>query len=66
MYKYRTKRWHNKRIRPKEFKAGDKVLLFNSKVKLFGHGKQRSKLIGLYTTVNTSPQGAMMRVRYPR
>ena len=36
IYKDRTKRWHDKRIRPKEFKTGDKVLLFNSRVKLFG------------------------------
>jgi len=39
IYKDRTKRWHDKRIRPKEFKIGDKVLLFNSWVKLFGQGK---------------------------
>ena len=39
IYKDRTKRWHDKRIRPKEFKIGDKVLLFNSRVKLFGQGK---------------------------
>jgi hypothetical protein len=38
MYKERTKRWHDKRIK-KEFTPGDKVLLFNSRVKLFGHGK---------------------------
>jgi hypothetical protein len=37
MYKERTKRWHDKRI--KEFTPGDKVLLFNSRVKLFGHEK---------------------------
>ena len=39
IYNDRTKRWHDKRIRPKEFKIGDKVLLFNSRVKLFGQGK---------------------------
>ena len=38
-YKERTKRCHDKRIKHKEFKPGDKVLLFNSRVKLFGHGK---------------------------
>jgi hypothetical protein len=59
IYKYRTKRWHDKRIRPKEFKAGDKVLLFNSRVKLFGHGKLRSKWIGPYTVINKSPHGAI-------
>ena len=39
LYKERTKRWHDHRIKLKEFKQGDKVLLFNSKVKLFGQGK---------------------------
>jgi hypothetical protein len=39
LYKERTKRWHDKRLKKKEFKLGDKVLLFNSRVKLFGHGK---------------------------
>ena len=38
IYKERTKRWHDKRIK-KGFALGDKVLLFNSRVKLFGHGK---------------------------
>jgi hypothetical protein len=39
IYKERTKRWHDKRIKKKEFAPGDKVLLFNSRVKLFRHGK---------------------------
>ena len=39
IYMDRTKRWHDKRIRPKEFKIGDKVLLFNSRVKHFGQGE---------------------------
>ena len=39
LYKERTKRWHDKRLKKKELKLGDKVLLFNSRVKLFGHGK---------------------------
>ena len=38
IYKEGTKRWHDKRIK-KEFTLGDKVLLFNSRVKLFGHRK---------------------------
>ena len=42
IYKERTKRWHDKRIKT-EFAPGDNVLLFNSRVKLFGHGKLRSK-----------------------
>ena len=43
LYKERTKRWLDKRLKKKEFRQGDKVLLFNSKVKLFGHGKLQSK-----------------------
>jgi hypothetical protein len=43
IYKDKTKRWHDKRVKPKEFKAGDKVLMFNSSVNLFGEGKPRSK-----------------------
>jgi transposase InsO family protein len=43
IYKDRTKRWHDKRIIKKEFNPGDQVLLFNSRVRLFGHGKLRSK-----------------------
>jgi hypothetical protein len=39
LYKERTKRWHDKRIKIKQFKSGDKVFLFNSHVHLFGHGK---------------------------
>jgi hypothetical protein len=49
IYKERTKRWHDKRIKIKEFTPGDKVLLFNSRVKLFGHGNLRSKWEGPYT-----------------
>ena len=32
LYKQRTKRWCDHQIKQKEFKEGDKVLLFNSKV----------------------------------
>jgi hypothetical protein len=46
LYKERTKRWHGKRVKTKQFKPGDKVLLFNSHVHLFGHGKLHSKWEG--------------------
>ena len=59
IYKDRTKRWHDKRIKPKEFKPRDKVLLFNSKVKLFDEGKLRSKWKGPYIVVNASSHGAV-------
>ena len=57
IYKERTKRWHDKRIK-KEFALGDKVLLFNSKVKLFGHGKLWSKWKGPFKVISTLLHGA--------
>ena len=35
IYKEKTKAYHNKRIIARRFELNDKVLLFNSKVKLF-------------------------------
>jgi hypothetical protein len=58
IYKERTKRWHKKRIK-KEFAPRDKVLLFNSRVKLFWHGKLQSKWEGPFTVVNTSSHEAV-------
>jgi len=59
LYKERTKRWHDHQIKLKEFKQGDKVLLFNSRVKLFGAGKLRSKWKRPYTVINSSRHGAI-------
>ena len=59
IYKERTKRWHDKRIKKKTFTLGDKVLLFNFRVKLFGHEKLHSKWEGPFTVVNTSSHGAV-------
>ena len=52
IYKERIKWWHDKRIKHKEFKPGDKVLMFNSRVKLFGHGKLRSKWEGPFKVIS--------------
>jgi len=38
---------------------GDKVLLFNSRVKLFRKGKLRSKWDGPYTVIEVAPHGAV-------
>ena len=46
-------------MKKKEFKPGDKVLLFNSRVKLFGQGKLRSKWDGPYKIISTSSHGAV-------
>jgi hypothetical protein len=59
LYKERIKRWYDKRSKKKEFKPGDKVLLFNSRVKLFGHGKLRGKWKGSYKVISTSSHGAV-------
>ena len=59
IYKERTKIWHEKRIK-KEFAPGDKVLLFNSRVKLFGHEKLRSKWDGPFKVISTSSHGAII------
>ena len=59
LYKERTKRWHDKRIKIKQFKAGDKVLLFNSRIRLFGHVKLRSKWEGPYLVLDSADHGAV-------
>jgi hypothetical protein len=59
IYKERTKRWHNKRIKKKNFTPGDKVLLFNSRVKLFGHEKLQSKWEGPFKVISTSSHGVV-------
>jgi len=59
LYKERTKRWHDKRLKKKEFKSGDKVLLFNSRVKLSRHGKLQSKWEGPYKVISASSHGAV-------
>ena len=59
IYKERTKRWHDKRIKKKEFAPRDKVLHFNSRFKLLGLKKLKSKWEGPFTVVNSSPHEAV-------
>jgi hypothetical protein len=54
LYKERTKRWHDMRIKTKQFKPGGKVILFNYRVCLFSHGKLRSKWEGPYLVLHTT------------
>ena len=42
IYKEKTKAWHNKHIVRKEFEPSQRVLLFNSRLKLF-QGKLKSR-----------------------
>jgi hypothetical protein len=57
--KKRTKRWHNKRIKIKQFKPGDKVLLFNSRIHLFGYGKLHSKWEGPCLVLDVADHGTV-------
>ena len=59
LFKERTKWLHDKRIKKKEFHPGDKVLLFNSMMRLFGHGELRSKWDGPFKVITTSSHGAV-------
>ena len=58
IYKEKTKRWHDQKISGKEFKVGEQVLLYNSKLKLF-QGKFKSRWSGPYTMVTSKPFGAV-------
>ena len=58
IYKDKTKKWHDQRILRKEFRAGDQVQLFNSRLKLFP-GKLKSKWSGPYTVVSSTTFGAV-------
>ncbi|KAG7578965.1 Ribonuclease H-like superfamily [Arabidopsis thaliana x Arabidopsis arenosa] len=58
VYKERTKAFHDKKIAPKDFKAGDQVLLFNSRLKLFP-GKLKSRWSGPFTIKEVLPFGAV-------
>ena len=58
IYKDKTKKWHDQRILSKEFRAGDQVLLFNSRLRLFPR-KLKSKWSGPYTVVPSTIFGAV-------
>ena len=58
LYKEKTKRWHDKRIRHRELKEGQQVLLFNSRLKLFP-GKLKTRWSGPFTIHKVYPYGAI-------
>ncbi|CAN6552312.1 unnamed protein product [Malus baccata var. baccata] len=58
IYKEKTKAFHDRMIRSKMFSIGQKVLLFNSRLRLFP-GKLRSKWIGPFNVTNVFPHGAV-------
>ncbi|GJS50535.1 hypothetical protein Tco_0623897 [Tanacetum coccineum] len=58
-YKERTKRWHDKRIKaPTNYERGDKVLLFNSRLRLFP-GKLKSRWYGPFSVSKDMKNGAI-------
>ncbi|GJU17573.1 reverse transcriptase domain-containing protein [Tanacetum coccineum] len=59
IYKERTKKWHDSRLRgDKDFKVGDQVLLYNSRLKMY-HGKLKSKWSGPNIVKMVYPHGAI-------
>ena len=53
----KQKKWHDKHVLRKEFKEGDKVLVFNSRSKIF-LGKLRSWWSGPMIVTSVTPYGA--------
>ncbi|XP_026411049.1 uncharacterized protein LOC113306312 [Papaver somniferum] len=58
IYKEKTKLFHDKMIYRKSIVGGQKVLLFNSRLKLFP-GKLRSRWSGPFVVTNVFPYGAV-------
>ena len=58
IYNDKTKKWHDQKIMRKEYKVGDLVLLYNSRLRLFP-GKLKSRWSCPYTVVSTTPFGAV-------
>ena len=58
IYKEKTMKWHDQMILRREFKAGEQVLLYNSRLKLFP-GNLKSRWSGPYIVVASTPFGAV-------
>ena len=58
IYKDKTKKWHDQKIMRKEFRVGELVLLYNSRLKLFP-GKLKSRWSDPYSVVAVTPFGAV-------
>ncbi|XP_056698075.1 uncharacterized protein [Spinacia oleracea] len=57
-YKEKTKAFHDKMIARKSFQVGQKVLLFNARLKLFP-GKLQTRWLGPFVVTNVFPHGAV-------
>ena len=58
IYKDKIKKWHDQKILRREFKVGELVLLYNSKLKLI-LGKLKLRWSGPYLVVASTPFGAV-------
>nr|GEZ97197.1 hypothetical protein [Tanacetum cinerariifolium] len=58
IYKEKTKRIHDTKIKNIVFNIGDRVLLFNSRLKIFS-GKLKSRWSGLFTISQVFPYGTV-------
>ncbi|GKD14219.1 reverse transcriptase domain-containing protein [Tanacetum coccineum] len=58
IYKEKTKRIHDAKIKNREFHVGDRVLLFNSRLKMF-LGKLKSHWTGPFTVAHVFPYGTI-------
>ncbi|GKE16037.1 reverse transcriptase domain-containing protein [Tanacetum coccineum] len=58
IYKEKTKKIHDAKIKNREFYVGDRVLLFNSRLKIF-LGKLKSRWSGPFTVAEVFPYGTV-------
>nr|GEU37702.1 reverse transcriptase domain-containing protein [Tanacetum cinerariifolium] len=58
IYKEKTKRIHDSKIKNRVFNIGDQVLLFNSRLKIFS-GKLKSRWSGPFTIAKVFPYGTV-------
>nr|GEZ26037.1 reverse transcriptase domain-containing protein [Tanacetum cinerariifolium] len=58
IYKKKTKRLHDSKIKDRVFNIGDRVLLFNSRLKIF-LGKLKSRWSGPFTISHVFPYGTV-------
>ncbi|GJZ63677.1 reverse transcriptase domain-containing protein [Tanacetum coccineum] len=56
IYKEKTKKLHDSKIKNRIFNVGDQVLLFNSRLKIFS-GKLKSRWFGPFTITEVYPYG---------
>ncbi|GJS86623.1 hypothetical protein Tco_0769259 [Tanacetum coccineum] len=58
IYKEKTKRIHDSKIKNRVFNVGDRVLLFNSRLKIFS-GKLKTRWTGPFTITQVFPYGTV-------